>query len=904
MKNNKNKKKKTKKSSNGIKFTDDIIVDSPYIKNSYSINSNKKTKKNKDKREKENKKNKKNKSVYDDVIVNNPYSAPKKKKKDMTKEEKKKAKLDKKIKKKKSKIRKAIKIIILILLLAIVIVAGIAVGKVYEIFKSAKLDMEQIAIKYENSIVKDRDGNTIAELTGDENRKVITISEMSEYLPKAFVAIEDERFYDHEGVDIKRTASATFKYALSKVGIGSASYGGSTITQQLIKNLTEEDERTASRKIKEMARAYYLEQELKSKDRILELYLNLIFLGDNASGVEVASNYYFSKNAKDLSLIESAFLAGINDGPNYYEPFSDDDADVKRIKNRVKVVVDKMYELGRDYPGHRAGITKEEYDAALKELDETGLVFQRGRIVNNSYTYHTEAAINQVKADLRKLHPDWTEEYTDYYVKSGGLTIYTTQNTYMQELMQAEVQKDAYKVYSKKTKDADGNYVLAQTAMVLMDHKTGQVLATVGGIGEKTSVFGQNRATQTTRSTGSSIKPLAVVAPGIDKGLITAATVFDDISYSTGQYAGFKNYGYAYKGLTTVRYAIAASQNIPMLKGINAIGIQTSMDFLKSVGISTLDDEKDAQMTLTLGGMTNGVSPLEMAGAYSAIANDGVYIEPSFYTKVVDSDGKEVLVKHPETRTVMSSAAAYIVKEVMVEVVRSGAGGYTAIPGISVAAKTGTSQDDADRWYCGFTPYYTAATWFGFDYGQETVVYAAGNPSGRIWDGVMEQIHQGLPAAKFSDTRPNGVTQVAVCKCSGLLPTDACQNDPRGSQVYTEFFVKGTEPTQRCTAHVLKDVCADTGLIATDYCTNRVTKSFLVRDPAEKGNWQKAADAAYMLASTGTCNVHTSAPAPVTPTEPTTPPVTSTEPAPEAPIVPDNSSEGGEDNPEITSPPQ
>lgn len=770
--------------------------------------------------------------------------------------------------KKKSKAKRIILITLLSILFIILIVAGIAIGKIYSIFKSAKLSMEQIAIKYENTKLYDIEGTEIGETSGDENRKVIKLEDMSEYLPKAFVAIEDERFYDHEGVDIKRTASATFKYALSKIGIGTANYGGSTITQQLVKNLTGDDERAAERKIKEMARAHYLEKEL-SKPQILELYLNLIFLGDRASGVEVASNYYFSKPAKELSLIESAFLAGINDGPNYYHPFSEEQGDKDKIKRRIRTVLDKMYELGT---GHKAGISKEEYDAAIAELDETGIIFTKGTIVNNNYSYHTEAAINQVKRDLRELHPDWTEEYTDVYVKSGGLKIYTTQDSYIQGVMEEEVKKDKYIVKSKKNTDENGDPVIGQTAMVLMDHKKGYVLATVGSIGEKTTVFGQNRATQSTRSPGSTIKPIAVVAPGIDKGIITAATVFDDITYSSGPYAGYKNYGYASKGLITVRYAIAASENIPMLKGITRIGIETSKDFLRSVGITSLNDEKDNGISIALGGLWNGISPLEMAGAYATIANDGVYIEPTFYTKVVDSDGKIVLTAQQETRTAMSSAAAYVVKEVLTEVVRSGAGGYTAIPGISVAAKTGTSQDDKDRWYCGFTPYYTAATWFGFD-DPETVVYGPGNPAGRIWDGVMETIHKEkeLPAAKFSDTKPNGVTTKAVCKSSGLIATELCAKDPRGSQVYTEYFVKGTEPTTTCTCHVQVEICTSTGLIATENCPNKEAKVFITRDPGETGNWKKAADAAYMLPTRETCTTHTKPVEPEKPAEPEKP---------------------------------
>ena len=263
--------------------------------------------------------------------------------------------------KKHSKAKKIIGITLLLILLVIIVVAGIFIGKIYGIFKEAKLNISDVIIKYENSVVKDINGNTVAVLSGDENRENVSLSDMSEYLPKAFVAIEDERFYDHKGVDIKRTGAATIKYALSKIGIGSASYGGSTITQQFLKVLTEEDERTWQRKVKEMARAYYLEQEL-SKSQILELYLNLIFLGDRAYGVQVASNYYFSKNAKDLTLAESAFLAGINDGPNYYNAFSTDENDINKIKRRTKTVVEKMYELGKTNPEHKAAITEEEYN--------------------------------------------------------------------------------------------------------------------------------------------------------------------------------------------------------------------------------------------------------------------------------------------------------------------------------------------------------------------------------------------------------------------------------------------------------------------------------------------------------------------------------------------------------------
>lgn len=765
-----------------------------------------------------------------------------------------------KTKKQHTKLRKVIKIAVATILFAIIICAGVVIGKIYGIFKEAKLNIEDVAIKNENSIVKDIDGNVIAVLSGDENRENISISEMSPYLPKAFVAIEDERFYEHNGVDIKRTGAATIKYALSRVGIGSATYGGSTITQQLVKNLTDDNEGTWQRKVREMARAYYLEKEL-SKTQILELYLNLIFLGGRSFGVEVASNYYFSKSAKDLSLAESAFLAGINNGPNYYYPFSTDEKDINKVKKRAKTVIEKMYQLGKDEPGHKAAITEEEYKTAIEEIDN-GLAFNKGNITQVIYSYHTDAAVTQVKNELKEKY-GWTEEYANYYVKSGGLTIYTTQKTSIQEIMNEEVKKDKYVEYSKYEFDEEGNPVTIQTAMVLIDHKTGYVLATVGGLGEKTTAFGLNRATQSRRQPGSSAKPLAVVCPGIDNGIITAGTVYDDIKYTSGKFANFKNYGNSYKGLMTIRYAIADSKNIPMLKAISDIGTDKSAEFLKSVGIYPVSDEQ-INITMALGSIE--ASPLQMAAAYAAIANDGVYIEPTFYTKVVNAEGEVILQTKQETRTVMSSATAYIVKEILTEVVRSGAGGYAAISGISVGVKTGTSNGDTDRWFCGFTPYYTAATWYGYDNNKtkEQVRSVNINQAGRIWDGVMEQIHAGLPQVKFSDTKPSNVTTATICKSSGKLATENCKNDPRGNQVYTEYYIKGTVPTEQCTCHIAVDICQDTGLIAGDYCPNKQAQVFITRSESETGLWWNAADAKYMPVIEH-CKIHLK---PIEPVEP------------------------------------
>lgn len=763
----------------------------------------------------------------------------------------------KKDKKKKSKLKKIILRTFLAIILAGLIAAGIFIGKIFSMFKAAKLDMADVMIKHENSVVKDIDGDIIAVLSGDENRESIKISEMPEYLPKAFVAIEDERFYEHSGIDIKRTIAATVKWGLSKLHIGSSSYGGSTITQQMVKNLTQEKDRSSERKIKEMARAYYIEQEL-SKDQILELYLNLIFLGGKTYGVEVASNYYFNKSSSELDLAECAFLAGINNSPNSYNPFEDETEEEKAdkmnlITRRTKTVLAKMLELNF--------ISQEEYDEAIAEADE-GLKFDEGTIVQNIYSYHTDAAVNEVINELMEKN-DWTYEYAKLYVTSSGITIYSTQNTKIQKELESEFEKtDKYQITGKK----DGVEYKSQAAMTIIDHTTGYVVGTVGGLGKKDMSFGLNRSTQSPRQTGSSMKPLAVLVPGIDMGVITAATCWDDIPTSIGS-TRIKN-STGYKGLITTRYAIESSQNVPMALGILQIGPDKAIEYLKQMGITTLDDERDSYYGLALGGLTHGVTTLEMAGAYATIANDGVYIEPTFFTKVVDKDGNTILETTQETRTVMSKAAAYVVKEILTQPVKSGTATFCSIPKMSVAAKTGTTNDNYDRWLCGFTPYYAAATWYGYDINIE-VKWSGTNPAGLLWSRVMKPVHEGLSSKYFSNTRPDGVVTAKVCKSSGLLATDICEEDPRGDWTYTEYFVKGTVPTEQCNCHVKVDLCADTGLLANEHCPNKESKVYITRQNVDQPDkWNKAKDADYVLTITDTCAEHTAPPSPVEPEKP------------------------------------
>lgn len=776
-----------------------------------------------------------------------------------------------KTKKKNTKAKKIIIGVIISLFLIILIGGGILAGIIFGIFSKEKVDLSLLRASSENTVILDSDGNVIATLAANEIRDSVKLSEMPKYLPNAFVAIEDERFYDHQGVDIKRTAAATFNYLLHK---GNSSFGGSTITQQLVKNITKEDERDATRKIKEMARAYNLEKDLP-KDEILELYLNLIFLGEKAYGVEVASKLYFNKSVRELDLAQCAFLAGINHSPNAYKPFSEDEQMKQKVKTRTKTVLNKMKDLGK--------ITKEEYDAAIAEV-EAGLPFQRGVINANNYSYHTDAMIEQILKQLQE-EKGLERGAAELYLYNGGLTIYSTQVTSIQTAMETEVKQDKYIIKSRSTKlkDENGNetdqYATSQAAMVMIDHSNGYVVATVGGTGEKTPM-GLNRATQSVRQTGSSMKPLAVIAPSIDAGLITAATVVDDIPTNFGGYAPHNASG-GYLGLINVRKIIEVSENIPEVVMMQKLTPQKSIEFLKKLGITSLVTSKDnpehndENLSLALGGLTKGISPLEMAAGYATIANNGVYIEPTFYTKIVDSSGNIVLEPKQEKRTVMSADSAYIVQTILKEPVigANGTAGICGISGMDVGAKTGTTNDDYDRWLCGFTPYYAGAAWFGYDKVEK--VRFSGNPAARIWASVMKQAHSGLEGKRF--TKTGNIVTAQVCRDSGLLATELCAQDPRGSRVFTEMFVKGTVPTESCTCHVKVNVCVGTDgvtRIATEHCQPVQEMVFITRDESvAKERWERAKDAAYML-PTETCTEH------VAPIEPEPSPSPSPSPSP------------------------
>jgi len=785
-----------------------------------------------------------------------------------------------KFKYKHPKIALMLKIFLVMFIMLIVVGAGVIIGLFSGAFgEEFSIDITELVLD-ENSVIIDTDGNILAELSGDENRKIITLEQMSPYLPKAYIAIEDERFRTHPGIDIKRTGKAILSFVTN--GGKSTAGGGSTITQQVVKNVTKDDEARGiagvMRKVKEWVKAYQIEQVM-SKDQILELYLNLIFVGGKENrGVEIGAEYYFNKSAKDLSIAECAFLAGINHSPNRYSPYSGNDV-TEKITKRTKTVLSQMKKL--EY------ITQEEYDTAIAQVD-AGFKFENGA-KGNVYSSHTDALISQLIEQIME-EKQISKNAAETYLYSSGLKIYSTQVSSIQAVMEEEVKDKKYLVKSRKEKNEDGSPVYAQAAMVVIQPSTGHVVGCVGQLGEKTTSRGQNRATQSTRSTGSSFKPLATLVPGVAEGIITPATIYDDTYtvFDQGKPTKYdpKNYN-SYTGLRTVRSSVTTSQNVPFVKIMAELGNAKCMEYLKKMGISTLSDTRDAGLSTAIGGLTYGVSPLEMAAAYASIANNGTYIEPTFYSKVEDSDGKIVLEPGQKTEKVCSEDAAYIVKDLLTSVVK-GSGGtatYCSIKGIDVAAKTGTTNDDFDRWLCGFTNYYAGAAWFGFDKHED--VDFSGNPAGKIWDGVMTEIHKGLANSKFERTA--NIVTARVCAESGRLATDKCTN------TYSEVFIKGNLP-DTCDAHDVQfTVCSESGLLPNEFCpadklVNKSGKYIVEKERLKIWNTRNITSTGED-APTGYCTIHKKVEAvkpvePEKPEEPEEPQEKPDEPSLEEPITP------------------
>ena len=748
-------------------------------------------------------------------------------------------------KKKHSKLKKAILIFFVIIFLLCLIAVGIFAG----IFFSDKwaLTREEV-IANGNTEVLDSEGKQIALLSasqGNGNRKVITFDEMGEFTADAYVAVEDKRFYEHSGIDILRTAKATVSYLLNSTD-GSSVGGGSTITQQLVKNLMKDDATSGTagieRKIREMSRAYQLEKML-SKEEILEKYLNIIFVGGTElHGVEYGAQYYFAKSAKDLDLAESAFLAGINNAPNMYNPYDEENDNSELIKERTIYVLDCMKEQNRI--SDNAEEAEKLYNEAVEKV-EKGLEFKQGKIEFENNSYFVEEAVKQAAQDLAE-EKDITLDEADSLIRSGGYKLYTTQDSDIQEIVLKEMAKDKY----VETKTLNGKKISTQMGMTIIDYKTGKVVAMGGALG---SDNGKNFNYATSeRQTGSSIKPLANIAPGLEEKVITASTVYYDntTTFKNGtQKWKPKNAG-GYQGLCTVRKAIEVSSNIVNAKIFYNIGAQTVLNYLHEFGLTSYTEKEDATGSLAIGGAYHGSSTLQMAAAYSALANDGEYIEPTFYEKLVDSNGNTVLEPEQETRRVISEANAFIIKDILMDVVTGSQGTARAcyISGIDVAAKTGTTDYNDNTWLCGFTPYYAAATWDGYaeSSGEDYSMWNVSNAT-NLWANVMKAVHKDLDDARFE--KPDNVVTAKICRQTGKKATSKC------SSTYTEYFVEGTVP-ENCSGHTAVEICKESGKLANQYCPEVQEKVYASIPEKEQNTSWTTSGVSKSKPPTETCTLH------------------------------------------------
>ncbi|ADQ47292.1 penicillin-binding protein, 1A family [Caldicellulosiruptor kronotskyensis 2002] len=736
-----------------------------------------------------------------------------------------------------------IRTILVLLIASMAVLIGAGFGMVTGYIKAIPanaLDIITSSSDTQTTIVYDQSGNEIARLHGNENRIRVPYSKIPKNLINAFVAIEDERFWQHNGIDIKRIFGAIFKNIKS----GSLSEGASTITQQLVRNKLLTFEKSFKRKIQEQYLAIQLEK-IWTKEQILEEYLNTINLGSGAYGVGAAAYTYFGKDVSQLTLAECALIAGITQNPSYYNPYVFPD----HAKKKQEIVLKKMLELGY--------ITEQEYLEAINQP----LVYVKKDISEQSiykHPYFVDSVIDEaieILSEKKRISKDEAENL----IYGGGLKIYTTMDENIQSTME-DVFSDLSIMPKIKHYDASG-IPQPQAAAVLIDFKTGAVKGIMGGRGNLKGVRLLNRATMSVRQPGSAIKPIADYSLALENGY-TAATVIDDVPFSVGRYTPRNWYKSnvvsgkrGYKGLMTLREALQWSANIPAVKFAYNLGIQNVYRNLKRFGFTTLSPQDMNSLSIAIGGFTYGVKPIELTAAFAAVANSGVYIKPYFITKIEDKNGIIIFERTPYKRRVMDEKNAYILTNILQSVVTSRitVGVKFSYP---VAGKTGTTDDSKDRWFVGYTPNYALGVWVGEDKPVALNYITGTNPALKIFKAIMDRVvSQKGVSSEF--LRPAGIVERYVCKESGKLATSLCKQDPRGSQVIKEIFVEGTEPTEYCDKHVKLKVCTQSKKLATQYCPNVIEKIFIKRDnPIWPGESIVPPDDYMYQAPNSYCDIH------------------------------------------------
>ena len=719
-------------------------------------------------------------------------------------------------------------------------------------------DIDIMPLGYATFLYDDA-GNQIRKLAApDSNRLPVTLDQIPVDLQHAVVAIEDERFYEHNGIDVKGILRAGMK-ALTT---GDFSEGASTITQQLLKNnvftnWTSESTQLErfTRKIQEQYLAVQVEKKT-DKDTILENYLNTINLGAGSYGVQAAARQYFDKDIWDLNLSECATLAGITQNPTKFNPIINPDSNRKRRKEVLQHMLDQNY------------ITQDQYDEAL--ADDVYSRIQAAQEKNSStentvYTYFEDELTDQIINDLMNIK-GYTKKQATNLLYSGGLKVYTTQDSKIQNILDEEYADPSnypdtvqYELdYALTVTDPDGNQVnyskemlqlyfqnedpdfdllfdspedgqtyvdkykasilangskvLAervnfapqpQSSMSVIDQHTGYVKALIGGRGEKTASLTLNRATDTTRQPGSTFKIVSTYAPALNEKGMTLATTFEDEPYEYPDGSPVNNATRSYNGTTTIRTAIQNSINVVAVKCLEKVTPELGLKYLDNFGFTTLahgtEADKDANgnvwsdanLATALGGITRGVTNVELCASYAAIANGGNYIKPIYYTKILDHNGNVLIENTAAERSVIKESTAFLLTSAMEDVVKQGTGTACQLDNMPVAGKTGTTEAYNDLWFVGYTPYYTCAVWSGYDNNEKLPDYAR-NFHKALWKKVMTRIHEGLPSKEFE--KPASVEKLSVCEETGLLPRAGCP-------VITEYFDVGTMPTEYCDQH-------------------------------------------------------------------------------------------------------
>lgn len=745
--------------------------------------------------------------------------------------------MDKEIEKNTKKKKKKINFLkLLSLILAFVIIVGSISTLVMSlvVIKTAEpIDPTKISEQLdESSFIFDDKGVLIEKISNGEYSSVVPLQQIPKDLQNAVVAIEDERFYEHNGVDIKRVFGALW-YDIKTMSLAQ---GASTITMQVAKNLYTTMDKTWTRKLKDIYYAIELEKVL-SKNQILHAYLNTIGLGRGTRGVQAAAHVYFNKDVSELNLAESAMIAGITKNPYKYSVYMTAPITVNDDFNNMQVslipsneetpeptnedlqVYSKLLNNGlisnleynqllkNDFYVRKAVLnpdSKERQEVVLKMMLKNNYISEAQ--YNEAISYPIEVKLGKKKqtnissyfGDKVKVETitalksvGYSEEDANEILYSGGLRIYSTLDSRIQGILEDEINNPSN--FPGSRVDADG-IPQPQVASVIMDQYTGQVKALVGGRGISGSRI-YNRALNP-RQPGSSIKPLAVYLPALENGFTAASGIVDEpIKNEKGEYWP-KNYS-RYDGPTTLRNLVIKSSNVGAVQVAQKLGPAKMIDYLKNMGFSTLvtrsdnSSVNDENLSLALGGMSKGVTPLDLTAAYAAVANAGTYNKPIFITKIENASGTVLYENKPETRQIASPQAAYIMTDIMKDVVNRGTGGRARVRNMVTVGKTGTTNDEKDIWFSGYTPYYTSALWIGED--QPKDLNKTSDVPSRLWSRIMTRVHENLPSKSFDV--PSGLTNATVCQETGLLAGPNC------SRKYSELFMAGTVPSKVCDNH-------------------------------------------------------------------------------------------------------